>query len=107
MFAFDYNIKEIEYGKRCTADGGTMPFNSLLKEINKRTKENLINIVITDAEMEIDEKDITDLLKELKGLLIFISNQTNSATKTIENISKNNKTKLVFIQADSDFTIKH
>ena len=108
LFAFERDFKEIEYGKRTTANGGTFDFDELLEGILERSKDNLINIIITDGEFNVNENETEKFLKELKGLVIYITNQPNiTGSKKVKDISDKHKNQLVFIEADSDFTIKH
>ena len=80
-----------------------MPFNDLLKHINKNTKNFLINVIITDAQFSsIDTSTIKDLLKDIDGILIFITNQDNEVMKEL---SKKYSTQLYYILADSQFKL--
>ena len=103
LFAFEYDIREIPYGKRSSDGGGTMPFDKLFKEIATTTKDNLINIIITDGESSINSKEVNELLKDTTGLIFFITNHDQPDVKTI---AQNNPTKLIYILADSTFSIK-
>ena len=105
MFAFDDYLHTIKFGQSMSASGGTMAFHELLSHIIKHTKEFLINVIITDAGFEVNEAEITKFLKELDGIVIFIENMGSQEVKTIAEKTEN-KTKLFYIKADSDFTIK-
>lgn len=103
-YAFDTSLHKLQFGKKMAADGGTLSFNKLLDYINKNTKEFLINVIITDAQFsDIDTSTIKELLDEIDGILIFI---TNTPNETMEDISKKYSTKLHYILADSEFTLK-
>ena len=80
-----------------------MSFNDLLKHINENTKDFLINVIVTDAQFsDINVSAVKDLLNEIDGIVIFI---TNTANTTMEDISKKYSTKLNYILADKDFKL--
>ena len=104
LYAFDDDIQELEWGKKCQDDGGTMPFEQLLDDVTKFTKDYLINIIITDAQFSgVNTNEVVKFTKGLGGLILFITNQGNS---TVKEISKRFPAKLVYILADSNFTLK-
>ncbi len=102
LFAFDDYMKEIQWGKSFNVGGGTMSFDSILKFIKENSEEYMFNIIITDAEFSIDEKKVDDFIKDIKGILLFITNEDN---ETMKEISKKHSTKLFYILAESDFRI--
>ena len=101
-WVFNDYIKEIKFGNTVSSSGCTMPFNELLRNINKFSKEFLINVVITDAQFDINVSDIKKLLDDIDGIVLFI---TNSPNKTVEDLSKKYSTKLYYIIADSEFKL--
>ena len=101
---FNDNAEEITFGKRCNVSGGTMPFHKLLKYINSHKEHTLINIIITDAEFEVNNSEIKKFLDETAGVVIFITNKDNPDVKKIANETKY-RVKLVYILADSNFNI--
>lgn len=101
---FNDDAKEITFGSRCNVDGGTMPFHKLLKYINSHKEHTLINIIITDAEFEVNKSEIKRFLDETAGIVIFITNHDNPNVKHIADETKY-RTKLVYILADSNFNI--
>ena len=104
IFAWDNRIQELEFGKKCQVDGGTMPFEQLLGHINDLTKDYMINIIITDGEFSgINENEVIRFVKGLGGIILYISNQSNY---TVKNIAKKFEKQLFYITADSNFTIK-
>ena len=105
LFAFDYDLKKLKFGERAQASGGTMPCHELLNEIKKNTPDYMINVIITDAEMDFNESEIIKLLKELDGIVVFITNQNQDDIKKISNM-QDYKTKLYYIQATSDFKLE-
>lgn len=103
-YAFDTSLHKLQFGKKMPANGGTMSFNQLLDYINKNTKDFLINVIVTDAQFnKINTSTVKDMLDEISGIVIFI---TNTQNETIEDLSKKYKTKLHYILADSEFTLK-
>lgn len=104
LFAFDNDIKKLKFGERSQASGGTMPCHQLLNEIKKNTPDYMINVIITDAEMDFNESEIIKLLNELEGIVLFITNQNQEDIKKISN-RQDYKTKLYYIQASSNFAL--
>lgn len=104
-WAFDMQMHELPWGKTIRADGGTMDFDKILDYINRHTKDFLINIIITDAEFSVPTQQVKDLLKSIEGMVIFV---TNSKKDEVDAISKETefKTKLVYVLADPNFTVK-
>ena len=86
-----------------SANVGTMDFDDLLGRIVKETNNYMINIIITDAEFNIKENEVNKFLNEVDGFVIFV---TNNSSSPVEEIAKKNKLKLLYIQADSQFTTK-
>ena len=102
-YAFDYSLHKLKFGQKMSANGGTMSFNDLLKHINENTKDFLINVIVTDAQFsDINVSAVKDLLNEIDGIIIFI---TNTANTTMGDISKKYSTKLNYILADGDFKL--
>ena len=102
VYAFDYGIQEIKYGKRCDAQGGTMPFENLLKNIGQKTKDYMINVILTDAEFDINASEVDRFIKDIDGCILFVTNTDNS---TMKKLSEKYKTQLFYVKADSQFTI--
>ena len=102
IYAFDTSIQEIAYGKKATASGGTMPFHQLLKNIGEKTKDYLINVILTDAEFDINSTEVDRFIKDIDGCILFVTNTENG---TMKKLSEKYKTQLFYIKADSNFTI--
>ena len=103
QWVFDTRIQELEFGKTCGDGGGTMSFDELLSHINDLSKYFMINIIITDAQFNVNESEVIKFAKGLGGLVLFITNEDNP---TVKHISDNMPKKLVYILADNSFTIK-
>ena len=103
IYAFDTKMIEIQFGKKTNVGGGTMPFHEILDFMKDNTKEYLINVIITDAEFDINEKEVDKFIKDIDGMIEFITNNDNN---TMKKLGKKYETKLNYILADKDFTIK-
>lgn len=102
-YAFDYSLHKLKFGQKMSADGGTMSFNTLLDHINKNTKNFLINVIVTDAGFsDIDTSTVKDLLKEIDGIVLFITNVDNDIMKEL---SKKYPLQLYYILANSQFEL--
>lgn len=104
-YAFDTRMREIPFGKTISADGSTMDFDEILEFIDKNSKDYLINIIVTDANFTVNTAEVKKFLKNIPGLVIFVTNQDNKAVKAISE-ENDFKLKLNYILADSSFTIK-
>lgn len=104
MHAFDYDMHELAFGKKMSADGGTMDFGSILEYIKDHTQDYMINVIITDAQFSIDRNKVTKFIKDINGMLLFITNYDNEEMKQL---AKQYNTQLFYILADKDFTIKN
>ena len=102
MFAFDMKMHQIKWGNRINADGGTMDFDKILEFISHNTKEYLINVIITDAGFSIDKALVERFMKDIEGMVLFI---TNSPSQPMKELAKKYATQLFYIEADSQFTL--
>ena len=103
MFAFDMAMHELKWGNRINASGGTMSFDSILEYIKNHTHEYLINIIITDAQFSINESEVDRFIKDIDGMVLFITNNENG---TMKNLAKKHNTQLYYVLADHQFTVK-
>lgn len=103
MHAFDTMMHEIKFGNKMSASGGTMDFDRILEYINNNTKEYLINVIITDAGFSINADDTEKFIKNIDGMILFI---TNIDSKTMKDLAKKHDTQLFYVLADSNFTLK-
>ena len=102
MYAFDDDIYEIKYGKQCEASCGNMDFAELSENVVKLTNDYLVNVIITDAQFDVNEAKASKFINELKGILVFIINNKEVAFK---NLAKKYNTKMFYIEADPNFEI--
>jgi hypothetical protein len=102
LFAFDDDMIELKFGKKCSVGGGTMSLNKILASIEKNTKDYLINIIITDGQFDIDKSNVKNLLKNIEGIALFI---TNSPNFELKQIAKENADKFHYIEANSTFML--
>ena len=102
MHAFDYSMHELKWGSRMRADGGTMSFHEILNYIGKHTNDYLINVIITDAEFDINESEVKKFIKDIKGMIVFVTNNDNA---TMKKLGKDYKGTLYYILANSSFEL--
>lgn len=103
MLAFDTSMHELKWGNRINASGGTMSFDAILEYIKNHTKNYLINIIITDAQFNINEIKVNNFIKDIDGMVLFITNNDNGIMK---NLAKKYNTQLYYVLADHQFTVK-
>ena len=103
IYAFDTSIVKVKFGNSTKADGGTMSFDDLLGHIDDKSKDYMINVIITDAGFGgIDESKVEKFIDGLGGIILFITNVDNDQ---IKNMAKKKEGKLYYILADSKFTV--
>lgn len=102
ILAFDTNITEIKYGKKCSLGGGTMAMSDLLQSIKKYSNDFMINVVITDGEFDINNTEVKKFINDVNGIVIYI---VNRKFPEMQKLAKELNTKLFFIEADSSFKI--
>ena len=102
MHAFDYQMHKLAYGKRMSADGGTMDFENIVEYINENTGDFLINVIITDAQFDINSSKFEKEIKNYNGLMLFITNCENVEVK---NLSKKYEQTLKYILASANFEL--
>ena len=109
IYTFNTEFQHIDFGKKVGSTGCTCSVQELLEFITTHSKDFLINVIITDAEfygIEQAHGQIKKLLEDIAGALNFVINNTSKSAKTMEKFAKQYPTKMFYIQADSDFTIK-
>jgi hypothetical protein len=105
VFAFDNNLYKVKYGKKMPANGGTMSFEELMGYVEKHTKENLVNIILTDAGFSgVDLTKVKDIISK-GNLFVFITNDAQDSTGIKQLSEDKNITNLIYIKADANFTI--
>lgn len=103
-FAFDTSMHELKWGSKCSASDSNMSFEEMLQFIEGHTKDYLINVIITDGQYTINGPKVNKFLKEINGILLFISNVPNYEAKAIANGSNG---KMKYIEADAAFTVEN
>lgn len=103
MFEFNDYIKELKWGTKTHAKGGNVEFSEIVKYMSTHTKTFMINVVITDARFDIGKNQVKTFIKDIDGMLLFITNQ---GSKDMEELSKEFKTQIFYILADKNFTVK-
>ena len=104
-FVFNDSMEEIKFGQKRYASSSTMAFDRILDFINKNTKNVLINIIITDADFNVDDSKVKKFLKDgVDGLVIFVTNMANNQVQKIAD-ELDFRTKLIYILADANFDI--
>lgn len=106
-YVFTTNMREIKYGKKVAANGGTYSFNDLLDDIYKRNANAFLNIVITDGDFDdINENAVIKTLKDMDGLFVIVSNKPDGYFKDLVNTVKRSVgPKLTDIYTDENFTL--
>lgn len=107
-FVFDNGMTEVHRPDIPTDEGGTDPLHIVLDNIIKRTPNAMINVIITDAGMDFNIANIKSRLKELSGMVVFITNDSNVAgtLKPLDDVTTSNKTqKFKLIKAPENFDI--
>lgn len=101
LFTFNKKMTEIKFGKKVTADGGTMDFDEILDFMLKNTDNFLINIIITDADFRVPASEVNKMIKNIEGLVVFV---TNNEKEEVKRIAKDTH-KLHYILADKQFKL--
>ena len=100
--SFDTQFHDVKMGDIPNSGGCTAPFEQIFDYIVDQTNDYMINIIITDGQMDANESAIMKRIKELNGLVLYIANQN---CKEIESIAKKIPEKVKFVLADSSFTL--
>lgn len=107
IFSFDDYITEIPFGKNFGANNaGNVEFSVILEYIKEHTKDYLINIIITDAYYDINEKNTQKFLDQIDNMVITIVNNDAAGSATLTDIAKKNPLKFKHIVASGNFDIK-
>lgn len=105
FYAFNTRFKKITGKQIPEADGGNVDFNEILEYIESHSLNDMINIIITDAQFGINPNKCIEVIKRVNGLFIVIANNAGNASD-FEKIKNALKDKFEFLEADSDFTFK-
>lgn len=107
-FVFTNGMTEVKRPYVPSANGGTDSLHIVLDNIIKRTPNAMINVIITDADMDFNISDIKSKLNELSGMVVFITNDSKVAgtLKPLDDVTTSNKTpKFKLINTPKDFNI--
>ena len=111
-YAFNYkNYKEIIKPDIPTRGGGTDPLLDIVKAIKSLTQSYMINVIITDGDMQYDLPAIRRELSEFAGNIVFITNDINlvSVLKPLTNMEGGdcgNKFDLITVESNFNITDK-
>lgn len=111
VYTFNERLQHITFGKKVGTQGGTCSLPELLEFVLNNSKDFLINVIITDAEFYdisslTTKNKIKKFIEEISGALNFVINNSGESARTMQKHAKENPTKIFYIQADSDFTVK-
>lgn len=107
-FVFDEGMTEVKRPYVPSANGGTDSLHIVLGNIINRTPNAMINVIITDADMDFNISNIKSKLSELSGMVVFITNDSKVAVtlKPLDDVTTSNKTpKFKLIKTPKDFNI--
>lgn len=103
-YAFNTRFSKVKAGTIPHANGDNVDFNEILEEINKKSLNDLVNIIITDAQFPIPLTQTVNAVKNSNGMYIVITNSDYSR-HDLEAVQNKIPDKFVWIQADSKFSI--
>lgn len=107
-FVFDEGMTEVKRPYVPSASGGTDSLHIVLGNIINRTPNAMINVIITDADMDFNISNIKSKLRELSGMVVFITNDSKVAgtLKPLDDVTTSNKTpKFKLIKTPENFDI--
>ena len=100
--AFDTKMHELKVGQVPPASNDNMTLADILGFIASRPKKDLINIIITDGQYDINDAQMAAYFKTYDGIMIMVIDNVNAKMKALEQKFKG---KFVYVQADNDFTL--
>ena len=110
-FAFNYEVKRIIRPNKPYKDGGTLELDKLLDRVYSLTSDSMINVILTDAEMDFQISRIKEQLKRLPGNVVFITNNNGVGTTLapltdMKGVECGNKFELITVPGDFNITSK-
>jgi hypothetical protein len=105
FWGFNMSLKHTEFKKPLHATGGTMPYAELLDKIKNESGAAIINIIITDGEMDVTQNECEKFLNEVDGMFVVITCVPNAQMRALGEKHKEDK-KMIYIDADSSFSLK-
>ena len=102
-YAFDEDFHECKPNQIPRASSGNVDFNEILEYIHKHSLNDMINIIITDAQFPINPRKCIEAIRQTQGLFIVVANNSSNQSDFNE-IEKELDGKFHFLLADVDFT---
>ena len=102
-YAFDEDFHECKPNQIPRASSGNVDFNEILEYIHEHSLNDMINIIITDAQFPINPRKCIEAISKTQGLFIVVANN-NGNQSDFEEIEKALDNKFHFLLADDDFT---
>ena len=103
-YAFNTKFSKVKAGTIPRANGDNVDFNEILEEIEKKSLNDLVNIIITDAQFPIPLTATVNAVKNSNGMYVVITNSDYSR-HDLEAVQNKIPDKFVWIQADDKFSI--
>lgn len=104
-YAFNTKFYKITGKKIPSANGDNVDFNRILEYIEEHSLNDMINVIITDAQFNIGTQKCIECIKRTSGLFIVIANNSRNEFE-FEKMKKALQEKFEFLQADDNFTFK-
>lgn len=102
-YAFDESFHECKPNQIPRASSGNVDFNEILEYIHKHSLNDMINVIITDAQFPINPRKCIEAISKTQGLFIVVANNASNQSD-FEEIEKALDGKFHFLLADEDFT---
>ena len=102
-YAFNTQFYKITGRKIPSANGDNVDFNKILEYIEKHSLNDMINIIITDAQFNIGTQKSIECIKRTSGLFIVIANNAKNQSE-FDKMKNVLKEKFEFLLADDNFT---
>lgn len=103
FWAFNERFHKIVGKKIPAASGGNVDFNQILDYIESHSMNDMINVIITDAQFTINPHKCVEIIKKTEGLFIVIANNQKNVSE-FEEMKNALQEKFEYLIADEDFT---
>jgi len=104
-YTFNTEFYKLKPNEMPTSSGSNVNFDEILEYIHAHSLNDMVNIIITDAEFPIRPQQCIKAIKQTEGLFIVVANN-NKNMSDFEDIEKALPGKFKFLLADEDFTFK-